>query len=269
MNAILLVAILLTPTGFSKEGLQKVTEYADSLDTAALMVVHKGQVVLDWGNTDARYNAQSMRKSLLSALIGIAVSRGQLDINHTLADLNIDDVDGLTAEEKKARIVDLLTSRSGVYHSSLYETSSNRNRKPARGSHPPGEFFYYNNWDFNALGTIYEKATGTRIADAFEREIARPVGMKDFRAKDVVYLTQDSLTEKMAKNRSDHAAYVFMISARDLARFGQLYLQNGRWNGMANRSSLSHGCGRASTENRRARMRTTATCGGSIRMRAC
>ena len=219
------------PAGWSAERLKAATDYASSIDTAALMVVHNGTVVLDWGHTAARYNAQSMRKSLLSALIGIAVSRGQIDIQRTLADLNIDDVDGLTAAEKQAKVVDLLRSRSGVYHSSLYETSGNRGRKPARGSHPPGEFFYYNNWDFNTLGTIYEKATGARIADAFEREIARPLGMQDFRTRDVVYLTQDSLTEKLAKNRSIHPAYIFMISARDLAKFGTLYLRNGDWNG--------------------------------------
>ena len=219
------------PPGWSAERLKAATNYASTIDTGALMVVHHGEVVLDWGNTDARYNAQSIRKSLLSALIGIAAARGQIDIQKTLADLGIDDVDGLTDAEKQARVVDLLTSRSGVYHSSLYETSGNRERKPKRGSHPPGEFFYYNNWDFNALGTIYERATRTRVADAFDREIARPLGMQDFRPRDVVYLTQDSLTEKMAGNRSRHPAYVFMISARDLAKFGTLYLRNGQWSG--------------------------------------
>jgi CubicO group peptidase (beta-lactamase class C family) len=232
--ALLTGTLLSTPVAaaaWSEKDLKAVVDYADSIDTAALMVVHKGQVVLDWGATDTRYNAQSMRKSLLSALIGIAVGRGQIDIQRTLAELKIDDVDGLTAAEKQAKVVDLLMSRSGVYHSALYETTGNRRRKPARGSHGPGEFFYYNNWDFNALGTIYEKATRTSIGEAFEREIARPLQMQDFRPGDVVYLTQDSLTERLAGNRSIHPAYVFMISARDLARLGVLYLHNGQWKG--------------------------------------
>jgi len=216
---------------WSEKGLKDVVEYANSIDTAALMVVHKGQVVLEWGKTDARYNAQSVRKSLLSALIGIAVGRGQIDIQRTLAELKIDDVGGLTAAEKQAKVVDLLMSRSGVYHSALYETAGNRRRKPERGSHSPGQFFYYNNWDFNALGTIYEKTTGMEIGDAFELEIARPLQMQDFRPSDVDYLTQDSFTERVAGNRSIHRAYVFNISARDLARLGVLYLQNGQWKG--------------------------------------
>ena len=32
--------------------------------------------------------------------------------------------------------------------------------KPERGSHAPGTFWHYNNWDFNALGTIYRRQTG-------------------------------------------------------------------------------------------------------------
>jgi CubicO group peptidase (beta-lactamase class C family) len=45
--------------------------------------------------------------------------------------------------------------------------------RPPRFSHKPGTFWYYNNWDFNALGAIYEHARQSSIYDAFEREIAR------------------------------------------------------------------------------------------------
>ena len=38
-------------------------------------------------------------------------------------------------------------------------TANMAKRRPLRGSHPPGTFWYYNNWDFNVLGTIFEKAT--------------------------------------------------------------------------------------------------------------
>jgi CubicO group peptidase (beta-lactamase class C family) len=217
--------------GWNVAKLNEARAFAETLDTGALFVVHRGKVVLDYGKSSARWNGQSMRKSLLSALIGTAVSRGQIDPNATLAQLGIDDVERLTADEKRATVRDLMMSRSGVYHSALYETRSNKETKPARGSHPPGEFFYYNNWDFNTLGTIYEKATGTPIGEAFARDIAGPLQMEDFRPKDVKYLTSGSVSEKMSKNRSDHRAYIFMISARDFARVGQLYLQEGRWNG--------------------------------------
>ena len=49
-----------------------------------------------------------------------------------------------------------------------------------RGSVPHGTYFLYNNWDFNALGTIFEKATGENIYDAFERDSAKPMQFQDF-----------------------------------------------------------------------------------------
>ena len=55
--------------------------------------------------------------------------------------------------------------------------------------------------------------------------------MQDYRRRDVVYLSRDSLTERIQKNDSEQRAYVFMVSTRDLARFGLLYLSGGRWRG--------------------------------------
>jgi CubicO group peptidase (beta-lactamase class C family) len=92
--------------------------------------------------------------------------------------------------------------------------------RPARFSHAPGTFWYYNNWDFNALGAIYEHATGASIFGAFNREIARPIGMQDYRRSDGEYVTGAA---------SVYPCYMFQMSARDLARFALLYLNNGRW----------------------------------------
>ena len=55
-----------------------------------------------------------------------------------------------------------------------------KKNRPARGSHAPGTFRYYNNWDFNVLGTIFEKRTGLKIGEAFYQRIAKPIGMQDF-----------------------------------------------------------------------------------------
>jgi CubicO group peptidase (beta-lactamase class C family) len=92
--------------------------------------------------------------------------------------------------------------------------------KPPRGSQPPGANWYYNNWDFNSLGTIFEKLTGTGIFEEFDRRIAKPIGMEDYKAEEGVYQSIPA---------SVHRAYVFTMSARDMARFGYLYLRNGRW----------------------------------------
>ena len=187
------------------------------------MVVRGDVVVATAGDIARKVNLHSVRKSLLSALFGIAVERGQVDLGQTMAQLGIDDLPpALTAGEKQATVRQLLMARSGVYHPAAYETQEEKRLRPARGAHPPGTYWYYNNWDFNALGAIYQKATGENAFQGFERLIARPIGMQDFTAGDGRFVAEDS---------SLYPAYLFHMSARDLARFGLLYLDRGRWNG--------------------------------------
>ena len=210
-------------SGWSEAGLAEARQRADRMHATGVMVVHRGAVVAEWGDTEKRTELASIRKSLLSALIGIAVAERKISLDSTLASLGIDDnPPALTDVEKQATVRMLLQARSGVYHPALYETASMAQRRPARGSHAPGTFFYYNNWDFNALGTIYERATGSGIYDALDRLIAKPIGMQDYRPSDGRYFTGRD---------SDHRAYPIRMSARDLARFALLYLNNGAWAG--------------------------------------
>jgi CubicO group peptidase (beta-lactamase class C family) len=208
-------------SNWSEAKLKAARDYAATLNTAALVIVQDGAIVDQWGDVAKEYLCHSIRKSFLSALYGIAVNEGKIDLSKTLADLGIDDNEpSLTAEEKRATVHDLLKARSGIYHPALAETPSMKAVKPLRGSHSPGTFWYYNNWDFNALGTIYEKLAGEKIHESFERRIAQPIGMEDFTAADGSYSKgPDSI----------HPAYPFRMSARDLARFGVLFLNQGRW----------------------------------------
>jgi CubicO group peptidase (beta-lactamase class C family) len=158
----------------------------------------------------------------LSALYGIHVLLGNINLDATLEILGIDDISpSLTNEEKQATVRDLLKSRSGVYHEAAAETQEMKEMRPERGSHPPGTFFYYNNWDFNTLGTIFEQESGTKIFEEFKRKIADPIGMEDFNINNCHYQYEDTL--------SMHPKYAFRMSARDMARFGVLYQKNGIW----------------------------------------
>lgn len=205
--------------GFSLEKLEKAKRYWDSIQSAACMIVHNGTVVAAWGDIERRFMCHSVRKSLLSALFGIYVDTGVIDTKKTLEEMGIDDSTPLTYQEKQARIVDLLQSASGVYLPAASEPLNAQ--KPPRGSHEPGARMHYNNWDFNVLGTIFERETKTDLFTEFERRIAEPLQMQDFRRRDGHYSYQ---TE-----RSTHPAYIFRMSARDLARFGLLYLNKGAW----------------------------------------
>lgn len=207
--------------GWSVEKLEAAKRYSTSLKPTAVMIVHDGKVIESWGDVSHKVNVASVRKSLLSALYGIAISERRINLSSSLADLEIDDnAPSLTASEKTATVRDLLMARSGVYHPAAYETGDIKRKRPVRGSHAPGTFWFYNNWDFNALGTIYRQQTGEDIFQGFDRRIAQPIGMDDFSARDGHYAI-----EKFSK----HPAYPFNLSARDTARFGQLFLNGGRW----------------------------------------
>ncbi len=213
----------------------------DSRPSAAVMVVYQGRLVAQWGTVEKRYTAQSVRKALLNALVGVLVDQKKLRVGDTLATLGIDDRDPpLTASEKQATLKDLLQSRSGVFHQALYEVGSwkrdrmalaEEERQANKDLYPAGAYWIYSNWDFNAVGTIVEKASKRQIGPLFADWISGPLQMEDFRPQDVEYTTSDHPAEKRFGNVSDHRAYVFDISTRDLARYGLMYLGCGRWKG--------------------------------------
>ena len=183
---------LTTPdqAGWSADALAEARAASQRIGTASFVVVQHGRIIDSWGDVTRRLQTHSVRKSLLNALIGIAVAEGRISLDATLASLGVDDVaPSLSDAEKQATVRQLLQARSGVYHAANYETESERQRRPARGSHAPGSFWYYNNWDFNALGTIYERAVGASIFEAFQARIAEPIGMQDYRPSDGRYVT--------------------------------------------------------------------------------
>lgn len=206
--------------GWSDEKLKSAWDYGEELGSASVMVAYKGKVLLAWGDWERNYNCHSIRKVFLNALIGIYVDNGVIDLGKTLGDLDIDDNTPLTDVEKQATVEQLLQSRSGVYLRAMGDGSSMVANKPKRGSHRPGEAYHYNNWGFNALGTIFQQTTGKDVFDEFLERIAIPIGMEDFTLENTEWRTADF---------TRHRYYSFRMSTRDLTRFGLLYLQRGRW----------------------------------------
>ncbi len=209
--------------GYSSEKLHQAKSKFEEIGGVAALVVVNGYIIADWGLTDFNFDCRSIRKSFISSLYGIYMDKGLIDYNRTLAEIGINDGGKLNKEELKARIRHLMTSSSGIYLPAAFEEASNRN-KPDRGTHRPGEYFKYNNWDFNTLSTIFNKLTDRDLFNAFDHYIAKPIGMEHFNSNyNTGYLYQPGLSE--------HPAYIFRISAKDLARFGLLYLNRGNWDG--------------------------------------
>ncbi len=210
--------------GWSETRLVGASDRANLLGSDAFLVVDRGILVWDYGRTSKNYVVQSCRKSFLSALYGIFVHNGTIDLGMTLEELGIDDLPpSLTPEEKQATLEDLIKARSGVYHEAAAESQSMKDARPERGSHPPGTFWYYNNWDFNVLGTAFIQLTGEDIFESIYDRFAGPLQMQEFEPSNGWYLYQEM---------SEHPAYHFSMSARDMARFGLLFVRDGEWRGV-------------------------------------
>lgn len=220
--------------GYSSEKLEKLRELLASRGSQSMILLHDGKIFFEWGDIRKKILVHSMRKALLSSLYGIYVERGIIDTQQSLAQLNIDDApERLSETEKSARLIDVLKSRSGVYHTAAAEAESMASSRPARGQYPPGTHFYYNNWDFNVAGHALEIASGVRIYDAFHQLIAQPLGMLDYHNK-IVAAPGDPDADgfyQLEPERSRFPAYHFRMSAHDLALYGQLMLERGRWQG--------------------------------------
>ena len=208
-------------SGWNADKLAELDGLLKTLNTAALVVVHRGKIVYEYGRTASSYNIHSSRKSIMSMLYGIAVSKGQARLSATVGGLGIDDNGGLSEVEKTATMQQLLEARSCVYHEAEYETDGMKAKRPARYSCKPGEQWYYNNWDFNALGTAYKVQTGKTVFEGFTEELAKPLGLENFNS----FLD----TQFVGGPTSRHPAYTIRLSAHDFARVGLLMGRNGNW----------------------------------------
>ncbi len=207
--------------GYSSARLEALRIWLKTQHTTAILVSVHGKVIFEYGDLQRVSIVASVRKSILAMLYGNYVFDGTIDLSKTVKELGLDDVQKFLPIEKNATLEQLLTARSGIYiPSSNQDLDAN---VPRRGSQRPGSYFFYNNWDFNAAGTAFEKLTKKNIYDALESELAEPIGMQEF---------DRSRQKKIsAMPASVHPQYAMYLSTRDMARLGLLMLRDCSWKG--------------------------------------
>jgi len=206
--------------GWSKEKLESVEKFSIASGTSSVMVIENGKLIYSWGDCAEKYYVASIRKSFLSMIFGYYIG-SKISLNATLSDYRIDDISPpLNDLEKSATIRDLLASSSAVYHKAA---AADGGSLPERNSKQHGEAFYYNNWGFNALGTIFEQQTGQKIFQVFNDSIGSKIGLQDFNWQSDGRYDHSEV--------SVHPAYHFDMTTRDMARIGLLVLNKGNWAG--------------------------------------
>lgn len=210
-------------TGYTQQRLDSLTNFLkENLETTGMLVLKDGKILYEYGDIKEVSYIASCRKSVLSILYGKYVENGTIDLNQTIGEIGIDENKGLLDIEKSATVDHILNSRSGVFLEPVNSGYDKRNILE-RGSVKPGEYFVYNNWDFNVAGTILEIKSDKSIYQDLEEQLAIPLGFQDWNIK--------NQKKKHKKSKSIHPAYHMYISTRDMAKIGQLMLNKGKWNG--------------------------------------
>ncbi len=205
--------------GWDPIKMERLNHYiVDSTVVSGLMVIHKGEVVYEFGALSQLSRSASLRKSILAILYGKYVENGTINLDETIGDLAIDDIGGILPIEKQATIKDLLAARSGVYKD---REILDPTYLPERGSIVPGTYWYYDSWGFNAAGHIFELKSGNNIYNELESQLAIPLNFQDW----------DRSAQHKIYNEgvSNFPQYQMWFSTRDMARIGYMMLNDGRW----------------------------------------
>ena len=204
----------------------------DSLETVALMVIKNDSIVFEeyWSgySSDTMSNSFSMAKSWVSTLIGVAIREGKIEsVNQKVCEF----IPGfLVGEKEKITIKHLLTMSAGLnwtedYYNPIGQTSEAYFGNDLRGLvvdlksvAPPGQVFKYHSSCSQLLAFIIEKAVGKTISEYASEKLWRPMGAK-----------HPALWSLDKKNGDEKAFCCINSNARDFARFGKLYINNGKW----------------------------------------
>ena len=140
--------------GFSSARLEVLQSWLKTQPSTAMIAVYKGRIFFQYGDTTRATNVASVRKSVLDLLYAAELKNIKQGINYSsVVQLGLQDKVPFIHPEDSANFDQLLTSRSGIY---IPNGDGDQDAvAPRRGSEYPGTHFFYNNWDFNALGTAF------------------------------------------------------------------------------------------------------------------
>jgi Beta-lactamase len=213
--------------GVSSAAVLSFIEAADkSIDSLhSFMLLRHGHVIAEgwWSPYESQspHLLFSLSKSFTSTAVGLAIAEGKFSLDDEVLKFFPEDAPAEPAAHLKAmRVRDLLRMNTG------HETEPPRPRdqswKKAFLNHPvrfkPGTHFLYNTPATYMLAAIVEKTTGMSLLDYLGPRLLEPLGI------------QNPTWEKSPEGITV-GGYGLSISTEDIARFGQLYLQKGKWQG--------------------------------------
>ncbi|HJN53827.1 MAG TPA: serine hydrolase [Flavobacteriaceae bacterium] len=203
-------------------------------ETKAFLVIKNDSIVFekyfDGYNESSKSNAFSMTKSITVTLLGKAIMDGKIkSLDQPVGDFFDEYKTGLGAE---LTVGDLASMSSGMewsekYYSIINITSESYFTDDLRSLilnqkiiNKPGQKFRYSSGDTQLLGMVIEKATNTNLSDYLRNNFTIHMGFEN-----------EALWQLDSEESGMEKAYCcFASNAKDFARFGKLYKDNGKWN---------------------------------------
>jgi CubicO group peptidase (beta-lactamase class C family) len=213
--------------GISSSDILAFIEAADrEIDTMnSFILVRHGHVVAEgyWSPYDARTRHQlySLTKSFTSTAVGIAVSEGKLSLDDPVLKFFPDEAPAQPSDNLKAvRVRDLLSMSVGHHKEAPFGSTENwvASFLAQPVEHKPGTFFLYNTPASNTLSAIVQKVTGMTEEEYLRPRLLEPLGIRDY------------VWDKNPQGVTI-GGFGLNVKTEDIARFGQLYLQKGEWQG--------------------------------------
>ena len=196
-----------------------------------LMVVRNGSVIWQGPDVDKVHGIWSCTKSFTSTVLGLLIDDGKAALDTRAADY----VPALASPYSDVTLRHFTTMTSG-YRAEGDEPRGSYRHGPSRTPFdpcstplfPPGTQYAY--WDsaMNEFGNVLTRIAGEPIAEFFRRRIADPIGMDPNEWRWGNLGTIDGLIVHGGSGNS--GGHIF-ISARQMARLGLLFLNEGTWNG--------------------------------------
>jgi CubicO group peptidase (beta-lactamase class C family) len=221
-----------TPAGEGMDAarLEDVASYCEAHNCGGVVVTRHGRIVWEryWGGWDENSidNSWSMAKSMTDALVGIAIGEGKIEsVEQSAADF-IPEWRGTRKEEITLR--NLLSMNSGLLWDEDYFEESDiltmitSDDQTAYAIdrprfHDPGDDWYYSSGDTQLFSAIIRAATGMEPGQYAQEKLFGPIGMEGARWE----------SDKAGHTVTYCCVYT---TARNFARFGYLFLRDGRWN---------------------------------------
>jgi CubicO group peptidase (beta-lactamase class C family) len=191
----------------------------------SVMLVRHGHVVTEgwWSPYDARspHSLYSLSKSFTSTAVGLAVAEGKLSVDDPVLTFFPGDAPAEPGKNLKAmRVSDLLRMSTG--HQAEPPRPKDQPWTKAFLAQPvpnkPGTHFLYNTSATYMASAIVQKATGATVLDYLRPRLFEPLGI-------------ENPTWEASPQGITTGGYGLSVRTEDIAKFGQLYLQKGKWDG--------------------------------------